>query len=133
MFGFRGAAVGFSIRKTSNEILVLDLSGELDRHKGLKQLRETLKALSPSRELRVILNFRDVTYVCSEAVGMVCALADEVRRAGGRAAFCALNGLPRDVFEILGVPKIVRSFSTETEALAGLNQDSSPSERRAGA
>ncbi|MCZ7645152.1 MAG: STAS domain-containing protein [Planctomycetota bacterium] len=124
--------MGFSIRKTPDDCTVLDLSGDLDRHKGLKELRETLGKFNPAKTTKLVLNFRDVTYVCSEAVGMVCALAEEIRRAGGRVACCALNGLPRDVFEILGVPKILRSFATEADALTGMNQDSpSSSTRRA--
>jgi len=53
-------------------------------------------------------------------VGMVCALAEEIRKAGGRAACCALTGLPRDVFDILGVSKILPLHATEEDAAKAL-------------
>jgi len=112
--------VGFNIRKADADVLILDLSGELDRHLGIKELRGTFASLRPGKATRLVFNFRDVTYICSEAVASICALAEEIRKTGGRAACCALRGLPKDVFDLLGVPKILASFGTENEAVSSL-------------
>lgn len=112
--------MGFNIRTAPQKVSVMDLRGELDRHLGIKDLRGTIANLHPSQETRLIFNFKDVTYVCSEAVGTICSLAEEIRRAGGHVACCALTGLPKDVFELLGVGKILSLYETEAAALKGI-------------
>lgn len=115
-----GAPVAFNIRTNPQGVTVLDLDGELDRHLGVRELRNAVARLKPMNSKALVLNFATVTYICSEAVGMVCLLAEEVRKAGGRSACCAVTGLPRDVFEILGVTKILALHATEAEATSSV-------------
>ena len=119
--------MGFNVRKAAGDVLILDLAGELDRHLGLQELRGTFAKLHPGKSTRLVFNFRDVTYICSEAVGEICAIADKVRKTGGRATCCALRGLPKNVFELLGVPKILSSHETEDAAVRWVNEEKSPS------
>jgi len=115
--------VGYNIRTSDGEYTILDLDGELDRHVGIKELRGAFAKLQLGVTTRLILNFKSVTYVCSEAVGEICAMADRIRKAGGRCASCGLSGLPRDVFELLGVHKILPNHETEKAAVQGLKED----------
>lgn len=101
---------------------MLDLDGELDRHVGVRELHQAMAKVKPTASMRLVMNFKSVTYICSEAVGMICLLAEEVRKAGGSAACCAVAGLPKDVFEILGVTKILALHETEREACTAVLQ-----------
>jgi len=112
--------VSYDLRTKTENVTVLDLNGELDRHVGLKKLTAAIGKIKPSSRTRLVLNFKGVTYICSEAVGLVCALTEEIRKVGGRAACCALTGLPRDVFDILGVSKILPLHATEEDATKAL-------------
>jgi len=123
--------VSLPVRTVEGNVQVFDLSGELDRLAGLKDFNETAATLRPAADTRVVLNFRDVTYVCSEAVGAVCAMVESIRRAGGKAVVCALNGLPKDVFNILGVPKIIPTFDAEDQAVAAVLKSGSRKARSA--
>ena len=122
--------MGFNIRKTDKNVTIVDLSGELDRHTGLKDITGSFASMKFDKESRLVFNFKDVTYVCSEAVGLICSLSEDIRKAGGRSVCCALSGLPKDVFDLLGVPKILASFGTEAEALSSVISGSGESARR---
>lgn len=112
----RERSVAFHFRNLDGGVVVLDLDGELDRHLGVRELHNAVALIKPSAGTRLVMNFKTVSYICSEAVGLICMLAEEVRKAGGRAACCSVAGLPKDVFEILGVTKILAMHETEADA-----------------
>lgn len=122
--------MAFVFRTGEGGVTVLDLDGELDRHVGVRELHKTVAALKPTASTRLVMNFKSVTYICSEAVGMVCLLAEEIRKAGGAAACCAVAGLPKDVFEILGVTKILALHETEREACTAVLQGPSAGKKK---
>lgn len=117
---YGGAYVAFHFRNLDGGVVVLDLDGELDRHLGVRELHSAVASIKPNSATRLVMNFKSVSYICSEAVGLICMLAEEVRKAGGCAACCSVVGLPKDVFEILGVTKILAMHDTEAAACSAV-------------
>lgn len=105
------------IRTAAGPATVVEMSGELDRHEGLKEMRVALARIQPGAETRLVFHLGGVTYICSEAVGTLCSLSEEIKKRGGRVACCALQGLPKQVFDLLGVPKILSVHESEAQAL----------------
>ena len=75
--------MGFNIRKTDKNVTIVDLSGELDRHTGLKDITGSFASMKFDKESRLVFNFKEVTYICSEAVA-TAVWADIVHEMSGK-------------------------------------------------
>lgn len=109
--------MGFQIRNAEGGVTVVELSGELDHHKGSKEFYAYIESFKPAKGMRLLIDLAGVTYICSETVGAVLNLGESVIRAGGRACCSGVRGMPKDVFEILGVESVLNLYPSEAEAL----------------
>lgn len=109
--------MGFQIRNAEGGVTVVELSGELDHHKGSKEFYAYMDSFRPAKDMRLLIEMSGVTYICSETVGAVLNLGESVIRAGGKACCSGVRGMPKDVFEILGVESVLNLYAGEAEAL----------------
>jgi anti-sigma B factor antagonist len=66
---------------------------------------------------RLVLNFGNVEYLSSAALGKLITMNKKVQTAGGRLALCSIAPQIYEVFEITGLKKLFNIYEDEQEAL----------------
>lgn len=70
----------------------------------------------------LLLNFGQTRMVNSIGISFIIGVVEKVMEERGRLAFCEVNRLNRDLFQVTGLAKYVQSFETEKEALEFLDE-----------
>lgn len=78
---------------------VLDLEGELDLF-NTNQLKEALKHLVSSGDVRVIMNLEQVSYIDSTGIGVFLSMLKPLRDKGGDLKLAAPSAPVQKVFQL---------------------------------
>jgi anti-sigma B factor antagonist len=100
----------------SDEIEVLEISGELDAHTASK-LEDSLKSLIDKNRHNIIVNCSDLEYIASAGLGVFMAYIEDVRGLGGDIKLTNMNERVYNVFDLLGFPTLYDIFDDEEEAV----------------
>jgi len=100
----------------SDEIEVLEISGELDAHTASK-LEDSLKTLIDKNRHNIIVNCSDLEYIASAGLGVFMAYIEDVRGLGGDIKLTNMNERVYNVFDLLGFPTLYDIFDDEEEAV----------------
>ncbi len=100
----------------SDEIEVLEISGELDAHTASK-LEDSLKTLIDKNRHNIIVNCSDLEYIASAGLGVFMAYIEDVRGLGGDIKLTNMNERVYNVFDLLGFPTLYDIFDEEEEAV----------------
>ena len=102
-----------------NEVLVVDLAGEVTLGQETAALRQLLRSKLEENHRRILLNFHSVSFMDSTGIGV---LMEAQAHAVGVQAQLRLSDLPSFVEKILrrmALHQILEVYATESEALAG--------------
>jgi anti-sigma B factor antagonist len=66
---------------------------------------------------KLLLNFGNVEYLSSAALGKLITLNKKVQTSGGRLALCAISPEIFEVFEITGLKRLFNIYEDEQEGL----------------
>jgi len=103
--------------RAAGEITVIDVSGRITIDDGADAFRDRVRALVRDGRVRLVLNFKDSSYIDSTALGEIVRAYTSATRKGGTVKL--LNVPPR-VHELLVVTRLLSVFDLfddETEAL----------------
>ncbi len=103
-------------QRHSDEIEVLEISGELDAHTASK-LEDSLKTLIDKNRHNIIVNCSDLEYIASAGLGVFMAYIEDVRGLGGDIKLTNMNERVYNVFDLLGFPTLYDIFDEEEEAV----------------
>ncbi len=106
-------SVGF---RTSDEIQILDLKGELDAHTA-SELEAALQKCQDDSHVLIVVNGENLQYISSAGLGVFMAYIEEVRSQGGDIKIAALQPKVFNVFDLLGFPMLFDIVKTEEEAV----------------
>jgi anti-sigma B factor antagonist len=109
-------SVAFRPRE-EDDIMVLDLSGELDAHTA-PEFEAALDLAMAGGHTRLVVSGADLAYVSSAGLGVFMAFVEPLRAAGGDLKVAALQTRVYEVFDLLGFPLIFDVRPTEDEAVA---------------
>jgi len=101
--------------RPDDDIMVLDLSGELDAHTA-PEFEAALELARAGGHSRLIVNGADLQYVSSAGLGVFMAFVEPLRAAGGDLKVAALQPRVYEVFDLLGFPLIFDVKEKEEEA-----------------
>lgn len=73
---------------------------------------------------RVLLNFAGTRLINSIGISFIIGVVEKIMERNGMLAFCALNRINRELFQMTGVARYVRAFDTEEDALVYLGRQS---------
>lgn len=96
-------------------VILVRLGGRLDCA-GIEGLRQQFDAISVSAEGGLLLDFSDVIFVDSMAMGCVAGLARRVRGKGAELALFGLSERVRRSFEIAGLHQVLDIVPDEASA-----------------
>jgi anti-sigma B factor antagonist len=103
-------------REDRGEVSILHLKGLLDAPTA-PRLEEALRRLLGEGRSRVVVNFRELSYIGSAGIGVFLEFLEESRRRGGDIKLSNLSPRVRAVFELLGFPKLIELYGQEEEAV----------------
>ena len=98
------------------DTLVVSVGGDLNSLRG-EEVEKGVRAELEGGGRRILLNFGGTRLVNSIGISFVIGIVEKVMEREGRMAFCEVSRINRDLFQVTGLAKYVRSFETEKEAL----------------
>ncbi|OOB78128.1 MAG: anti-sigma F factor antagonist [Epulopiscium sp. Nuni2H_MBin003] len=106
--------------KVQNNILVVNLEGEIDHHTSTVIREEVDKIYNTSRLNHIIFNFEKVTFMDSSGVGLLIGRYRMVTMAGGKIGLVKVKSELDKVMNLSGVYKLMKRFEDESVAISHL-------------
>lgn len=100
---------------------VVHLSGQFIGGEHTDELRDTLKKISEEEENNIVLDFKEVTYLNSTAIGVLISAHASFVKRGGRIVICNVNKSIENIFVITKLTLVFTIKDTVEEALKTLN------------
>ena len=111
------------ITRDDGRTLVVYVGGYLNSSLG-EEVEKIVGSKLEGGTRSLLLNFGQTRMVNSIGISFIIGVVEKVIEGEGRLAFCEVNRLNRDLFQVTGRTKYVQSFETEGEALAFLSRTS---------
>jgi anti-anti-sigma factor len=105
------------IERDAAGISILDLSGRLVLTDGEKVFREKIDELTTRGQTRILVNFKDVTYLDSAGVGAVVWKYVTLKRQGGALKLLHLSARSHKVLSVTKLLTVLDTFDSEDAAL----------------
>ena len=102
--------------KDQGDISVVYLKGFLDAHTA-SYLENTFSGLIENNKYKIVVNFRDLSYISSAGLGVFMAFIEKVRENAGDIKLTAMSDKVFNIFDLLGFPLLYEIFNTEDEAI----------------
>lgn len=110
-----------SVRAESGDVRVIDLNGYLDAHTA-PELESAFDNLINGKNYRVVVNFKDLTYISSAGLGVFMAFVEPMRENEGDIKFSNMTENVYNIFDLLGFPMLYEFYKDEREAIDKYNQ-----------
>ncbi len=103
-------------RDAGNAVVVY-VDGYLNSLLG-EEIERVVQDLLGTGGQRVLLNFEGTRLINSIGISFIIGVVEKIMERNGTLAFCSLNRINRELFQMTGVARYVRAFETEEDALA---------------
>lgn len=103
-----------------NDKLVVALMGELDHHSAEEVRVKIDDRIDRDNITKVILNFSGVTFMDSSGIGVVIGRYKKMQNRNGSLCIAEINRTVNKVFEISGMYKIIKAYSSIDEAIVNI-------------
>lgn len=107
------------VRKTDNNIAVIDISGEINGYSE-EALMAAYKEASNDHSKVIILNFSDLKYMNSSGIGLLVTLLIRVKRKKQQLLAYGLNDHYQQIFELTRLNESIVIYDSEDAALAAV-------------
>ena len=107
-------SVGF---RTSGDVSVLALTGELDAHTAAELEAALQKSLDDGRP-KIVVDCERLAYISSAGLGVFMAYVEDARDRGGDIRIAALQPKVFTVFDLLGFPLLFDITDTVDDAVS---------------
>ena len=95
--------------------------GELDANSSI-HLDEKISAMISGGKVNIHIDCRDVSYMSSAGLGVFISHLDEIKLRDIKLTLFGINDSVQQVFDILGLEKLLSIVPNEAEAIAALNE-----------
>ncbi len=112
--------IEISLLKTEGQVAVVAIKGELTSF-AEAMLTRVLNEASQAGARDIVFDFRELTYMNSSGIGLLVTALIRANRQGQRLVAVELKEHFRQIFELTRLNDVIRVYSTEAEALAGLS------------
>ena len=104
--------------RQSDDITIVDLSGQIKLGEGSSTLRDIVKDLLSKGEKKILLNLADISYIDSSGIGELVSAYTSVRNQGGEMKLLQLTRRVKDVLAITKLLTVFDVHDSETIAIA---------------
>jgi anti-sigma B factor antagonist len=116
---FQQPKAGVRVRKAGTETCILDVEGELTAF-AEDALMAAYNSACEAGVRDVILNFEGLQYMSSSGIGLLVTLLIRAQRRQQRLLAYGLSEHYRHILELTRLNEAIAIYSTEGEALAGV-------------
>lgn len=103
--------------RVANDVMILDLKGELILGEGDQRLRDKINSVLHQGHKLLLLNLEEVPYIDSAGLGEIVRTYATVNRQGGRLKLLHLGKRIRDLMSITKLLTVFEAFENESEAV----------------
>ncbi len=115
--------VSYEIRRVdARDVLVVHLKGSVDAHTfGL--FEEQMSALLAQGPHHLLLDFQGLDYINSTGLGFLLGLSRQMDEQNGKLVIANMPDKIHNIFDLLGISRLMGTFAEEQQALAALSAD----------
>ena len=115
--------MNFGIKTESDQgVTVIALTGEVDLYTA-PELKEELVRVIDDGARRIVIDFRDTTFIDSTTLGVLVSGLKRLRPQGGNLALVITDNNIRKIFEITGLDRVFSIHEQRGEAVTELTED----------
>ena len=108
---------GFEVSKGENNgISVLYIKGYLDAHTA-PDLENAFQELVDSQKFKIVVNFKDLSYISSAGLGVFMGFIEDIRKNGGDIKLSDMKPKIYRVFDLLCFPTLYDILDVEQKAI----------------
>ncbi len=107
--------------RNSGSVYLIDLEGYLDAHTA-PELESVFNKLIEEKNYKIVVNFKNLSYISSAGLGVFMAYIETMRDNGGDIKFANMKESVYNIFDLLGFPLLYEFFDEENEAVVKFNQ-----------
>ena len=104
--------------RTTGEVAVLDLKGNLTLGAGEQKMREAIDELLAGGRKHFLLNLAGVAVIDSSGIGAIIKSFTSVKKEGGKLKLLNPSRLARQLLSITGLLSVLEVFDDEAPALS---------------
>ncbi len=104
--------------RTSSNVTIIDLSGNLIIGKSEESLRETIKQMIADDRKHLLLNLADVPTIDSSGIGAMIKSFTSVKEAGGKLKVLRPSRMARQLLSITGLLSVLETYEDEKAAIS---------------
>ena len=104
--------------RTSSNVTIIDLSGNLIIGKSEESLRETIKQMIAGDCKHLLLNLADVPTIDSSGIGAMIKSFTSVKEAGGKLKVLRPSRMARQLLSITGLLSVLETYEDEKAAIS---------------
>lgn len=106
--------------KTSGEMLMASLDGELDHHTSQIFKDRVQKKLETGSIKYLVIDMRRLKFMDSSGIGAILGRLNQLKKTGGKVVVFGLQPQVKKVFHAGGLDKIIPFYDKEEEAVINL-------------
>ncbi len=115
----RSNAAEFGVQMVDDVMVISPPHQLLDRLEIAKVGDAWLQAIDTIKPKRVVINFDQVSFFGSEAIGVVIRMAKRVRAGGGDIKLCSMGKMIRQIFDVCQlIPALFQVYDSTADAIA---------------
>ena len=103
-------------QEKKNDIIVCYIEGDVDINTS-PQIKKTIDKLIGRKEPKIIINFKNVSYVDSSGLATLVEILKNLKSYGGRLKLTNLSTKIKSLFEITKLEKLFEIIADEEEAI----------------
>lgn len=104
----------------NNRNLIIKITGEVDHHTSEMVKDKIDKEFSRNHVKNIIFDFSSIDFMDSSGIGVIIGRYKNVTNVGGKVAIVGANPSLDRIFNISGLYKIIKSYSSLEKALDNL-------------
>ncbi|HOF32826.1 MAG TPA: STAS domain-containing protein [Spirochaetota bacterium] len=108
-------------RRESADIVVLDISGEIDLYNA-PEIKDTINQLIEDQKYNVIINLEKVSYIDSSGIGALISSLSSLKKYQGGLKIINVYASVRKVFELTKLTYFFEIFDSESDAVSSFNK-----------
>lgn len=108
-------------RRESADIVVLDISGEIDLYNA-PEIKDTINQLIEDQKYNVIINLEKVSYIDSSGIGALISSLSSLKKYQGGLKIINVYVSVRKVFELTKLTSFFEIFDSESDAVSSFNK-----------
>lgn len=104
--------------RTSGNVTIIDLTGNLIIGKSEESLRDTVKQLLVEERKFLIINLADVPTIDSSGIGAMIKSFTSVKEANGKLKVLRPSRMARQLLSITGLLSVLETYEDEKAAIS---------------